>query len=83
MTTKQQFITQARQANPKPLFLNANGTLIELTDDEYEASIEAWAEMRVEQEAVEAAAAELLAIKKAAYAKLGLTEDEIEALLGV
>jgi hypothetical protein len=82
MTTKQQFITQAREANTKPLFLNANGTLIELTDEEYEASIVAWAEMRVEQDAAEAEAAELLATKKAAYAKLGLTEEEITALIG-
>lgn len=82
MTTKNQYIQQARSANPKPQHCIINGLEIELTDDEYEASIEAWAEMRLEQDAAEASAAELLTTKKAAYAKLGLTEVEIAALFG-
>jgi lipopolysaccharide biosynthesis regulator YciM len=82
MTTKNQYIQQARAANPKPQYRTVNGVEIELSDDEYEASLEAWAEMRLEQDATEASAAELLATKKAAYAKLGLTNDEIEAVLG-
>lgn len=46
MTTKAEYAAQCRADNPKPLYLNANGTLIELTDEEYETAIEAWALMR-------------------------------------
>jgi hypothetical protein len=85
MTTKTQFIAEAKAANPKPLYRTENGTPIELTDEEYESSIEAWAEMRVEQEKIaeqsrakEAAAAS----GRAKLAALGLTDDEIDALVG-
>ena len=46
MTTKAEYAAQCRADNPKPLHFNANGTLVELTDDEYDAAIEAWALMR-------------------------------------
>ena len=82
MTTKAQYITQARAANPQPQHATINGESVELTDAEYEASIEAWAEMRVAQDAAEAEAAATLAAKKSAYKKLGLTDDEIDAVLG-
>ena len=82
MTTKTQYITQAKAANPQPQYRIENDVQIQLSDEEYEASIVAWAEMRVTQDAAEAEAAKLLATKKAAYAKLGLTEAEIEALVG-
>jgi len=83
MTTKAQYMTQARAANPQPQYRTVNGEQIELTDDEYEASIEAWAEMRVEQDAAEAQAQAALATKRSAYKKLGLTDQEIDALIGV
>ena len=41
MTTKAQYMTQARAANPQPQYRTVNGEEIELTDDEYEESIEA------------------------------------------
>lgn len=82
MTTKAEYLAQARAANPQPQYATVNDEQIELTDDEYEASLEAWATMRVEQDEAEAEAAAALAIKKSAYAKLGLTEAEIEALVG-
>ena len=82
MTTKNEYIAQARTENPKPQYQTVNGEQIELSDDEYEASIEAWADMRVEQDMVETKAAELKATKRSAYTKLGLTAEEIEALLG-
>ena len=46
MTTKAEYVAQARAANPKPQYATINGVQIELTDDEYDAAIEAWALMR-------------------------------------
>ena len=46
MTTKAEYIAQARAANPKPQYATINGVKVELTDEEYEVSIEAWALMR-------------------------------------
>ena len=54
MTTKNQYIAQAKQENPQPQYCKVNGTQIELTDEEYEASIIAWAEMRVAQDEINA-----------------------------
>jgi len=82
MTTKQQYITEAKAANPQPQYRTVNGEQIELTDDEYEASIVAWAEMRVAQDLAQAKADAVIAAKRSAYTKLGLTEAEINALLG-
>lgn len=82
MTTKNEYIAQAQNENPKPQYRTINGEQIKLSDDEYEASIEAWADMRVEQDLAETKAATLLATKRSAYAKLGLTDDEIDAILG-
>ena len=82
MTTKQQYIAEARAANPQPQYRTVNGESIELTDDEYEASLEAWAEMRVSQDLAQAEADAIIAAKRSAYIKLGLTDDEISAILG-
>lgn len=82
MTTKQQYIAQARAANPQPQYATINGEQIKLTDDEYEASLEAWAEMRVSQDLAQAKADAIIAAKRSAYIKLGLTDDEISAILG-
>jgi len=82
MTTKQQYITQAKAANPKPLYATINGEQVQLSDAEYEASIESWAEMRVAQDAhidQQAAAKESA---KAKLAALGLTEEEVNAIIG-
>lgn len=85
MTTKAEYIAQARAANPKPQYATVNGEQIELTDDEYETSLEAWAEMKVQQEAVQTAKETALAAKTSArnkLAALGLTDAEVNALLG-
>jgi len=82
MTTKQQYITQAKAANPKPLYATINGEQVQLSDAEYEASIESWAEMRVAQDAhidQQSAAKESA---KAKLAALGLTEAEVNAIIG-
>lgn len=85
MTTKQQFIQQAKAANPQPQYATINGEQVELSDDEYEASIEAWAEMMFQQEQVALAAEAAEQAKASATAKLaalGLTDEEVSALLG-
>lgn len=46
MTTKNEYAAQARAANPKPQYATLNGVQVELTNDEYETAIEAWALMR-------------------------------------
>ena len=46
MTTKAEYAAQARTANPKPQYATINGVQVELTDNEYDAAIEAWALMR-------------------------------------
>ena len=84
MTTKQQFIAQAKADNPKPLYATINGEQVELSDAEYDETITAWAEMRVEQAAAEQAAANAAAAAASGRTKLaalGLTDDEINALL--
>ena len=85
MTTKAQFISQARKANPKPQYRTENGVQIELTDEEYEHSLEMWAEMKVQQAEVEAAKQAEADAKASAIAKLaalGLTEEEAKAIVG-
>jgi predicted DNA-binding protein (UPF0251 family) len=82
MTTKQQFIAQARSQSPKPQYKTVNDEQIELTDDEYEMSLVAWAEMRLEQDAVEIEIANKVQARQSVLDKLGLTQDEAAALLG-
>lgn len=85
MTTKQQYVAQARTANPQPQYRTENGERIELTDDEYESSLEAWADMKIQQDAAETAEQAAIAAKESAKAKLaalGLTEAEVNALIG-
>ena len=82
MKTKAQYMAQAKTENPQPQYATINGVAVQLTEDEYETSIEAWAEMRMAQEAAEMIAAEMRALKISAYKKLGLTDEEIAALVG-
>jgi hypothetical protein len=82
MKTKNDYLTEARKDNPKPLFFDANGIKIELSDDEYETAIHAWADMRLIQIAEEEKQVAKEAAKKALIEKLGLTADEISALFG-
>jgi len=85
MTTKQQYITQAKAANPKPLYATINDEQVQLSDAEYDETITAWAEMRVAQDVAaeaDADAAAAAASGRAKLAALGLTDDEIDALLG-
>jgi len=85
MTTKKQYADQCRAENPKPLYATMNGEQVELSNAAYEETITAWAEMRVEQDALEterATAETAAASGRTKLAALGLTDDEINALLG-
>lgn len=85
MTTKKDLIAQAKRDNPKPLYRTDNGIQIELTDAEYDEAINNWAEMRLEQLAVEQAEADKQAARESARTKLaalGLTDIEVAALIG-
>ena len=82
MTTKQQYIAQARSQSPKPQYRTVNDEQIELTDDEYEMSLVSWAEMRLQQDVVESENVNKVAARQAVLDKLGLTADEAIALLG-
>lgn len=84
MTTKTQYIAQARAANPQPQYRTVNGEKIQLNEEEYETSIEAWAEMKTQQDAHLATLEAEAAAKASARSKLtalGLTDEEIAALL--
>ena len=82
MTTKTEYITQAKAENPKPMFATINGEQIELTDAEYEETIEALATMQLEQETVQIDTNTKVEAKASALDKLGLTADEAAALFG-
>lgn len=82
MTTKTQYVAQAKAANPQPMFANINGAQVELSESEYDDAITAWAEMRVAQDTY---INEQTIAKESARAKLaalGLTDTEINALVG-
>lgn len=58
-----------------------NDEVIELSIDEYDATIKLWAENELAEEAAKLAQAQLRQTKIDAYKKLGLSDAEIEALL--
>ena len=82
MTTRAQFVTKAKADNPKPQYKTINGVQIELTDEEYETSIQALATMLVEQQEAELEAQSKAEARQAVLDKLGLTADEAAALFG-
>jgi hypothetical protein len=78
--TKQQLIEQFKLDFPT-LTKQVNDEVIELDQDEYEATLDAWANATLLKEAAKLEAEQARATKISAYQKLGLTEAEIEALL--
>ena len=52
--TQAQYEAECRAANPQPQFRTVNGEKLQLTDDEHEAAVVAWAAMRVAQDEHEA-----------------------------
>ena len=78
--TKQQLINQFKLDFPT-LTKQINDDVITLDQDEYEATINAWADSTLSKKAAKLEAQQARATKISAYQKLGLTEAEIEALL--
>jgi hypothetical protein len=82
--TKTQRIEAFRAEYPE-LFKQVNGDRIQLTDEEYEATLVEWADNAIAKEAEDGARAEAEAKKVSGKAKLkalGLSDAEIEALVG-
>jgi len=81
--TKTQRIAAFR-AEYSELFRQVNGSRIKLTDEEYETTLAEWADNEIAKEAEVAAKEEAEAQKvlgKAKLKALGLTDDEINALI--
>ena len=81
MTTKAHYLTQIKTENPT-ITKTINGENMVLDAAEYEATCEAWATMKIEQDAHVAAEADKATARQAVLDKLGLTADEVAALLG-
>ena len=80
MTTKAELIAQLKAENPTmTAILNDEKRL--LSEEEYEETCNAWADMRLEQIAGEAEKAKAEADKAALLAKLGISADEAKLLL--
>jgi hypothetical protein len=78
--TKEEIIAELKTQNPT-LKYGINNEVFEMSLEEYEATIESWANARIAKEQAKAEAETIRATKISAYEKLGLTADEIEALL--
>ena len=81
MTTKAQYLTQIKTENPT-ITKSINGENIVLNDAEYEATCEAWATMKTEQDAHIKAEADKATARQAVLDRLGITADEAALLLG-
>jgi hypothetical protein len=77
---KEQLIAELKTQNPS-LKYGINDEVFQMSSEEYEATIESWADARIAKEQTKAEAEALRATKISAYEKMGLTEAEIEALL--
>ena len=81
MTTKAQYLTQIKTENPT-MTKSINGENIVLDVAEYEATCEAWATMKTEQDAHIKAEADKAVAREALLTKLGITAEEAQLLLG-
>jgi hypothetical protein len=82
MTTKNEMIEIIKSENPNGLKTGSEETgYYHLTPEEYKIKIEEWADARLAKEQAQAEAETLRQTKIAAYQKLGLTAEEIEALV--
>lgn len=78
--TKQEIINKFKLDYPS-LTKQIDNDVITLKQDEYEATIDAWADATIAKQLAELQAEQARQTKISAYEKLGLTEAEIEALL--
>ena len=81
MTTKAQYLTQIKTENPT-ITKSINGENIVLDAAEYETTCEAWATMKTEQDAHIKAEADKAVAREALLARLGITAEEAQLLLG-
>jgi hypothetical protein len=80
MITKEEKIAELKAKSPT-IQEGINDTVRTLTDEEYEATIEAWADAWIAKEQAKIAAENARQLKISAYEKLGLTPEEIAVLL--
>lgn len=78
--TREEIINQLKLENPT-LTYGDNDEVFVMSPEDYETTIESWADARIAKAQAKAEAEALRAAKIAAYEKLGLSETEIEALL--
>ena len=81
MTTKQELIAQCKAENPN-MVATILGEEVELSAEEYEKAANDWAEMRLVQIADKNVKAQAEADKAALLAKLGITAEEAQLLIG-
>lgn len=81
MKTLQEIKADILASNPNRIYV-INGEEIEMTDSQFNDAINDRAKMELEQLEFEAAEEAAKALKISGYQKLGLTADEISALLG-
>ena len=82
--TKEQRIEAFKSDYPE-LFKQVNGERLQLTSEEYEATIAEWADNAIAKEAEEAIQAQKEADRESGIAtlkSLGLTDAQINALIG-
>ena len=78
--TKEQIIAQLKTQYPT-LSYGINDEVFEMSAEQYEETIISWADARISKAQAEADKEALKATKISAYEKLGLSQEEIEALL--
>ena len=81
MTTKNEMIEIIKTENPTLQIGDNDKGYTSLSAEEYEATIDAWADARLAKLQAKADAEALRQTKISAYQKLGLSEVEIEVLV--
>jgi hypothetical protein len=82
MTTKTELITELKSNYPTLRVGSEEDGYVELSTEEYNATIEKWADNKLVELTETAAKAEQTTAKAALLAKLGITAEEAALLLG-
>ena len=82
MTTKNEMIAIIKTENPTLQVGDDEQGYTQLSANEYEAQIEAWADGRLAKEAKAEAEAQAVTDRAALLTRLGLSADEFKTLLG-
>jgi hypothetical protein len=78
--TKEQLIVELKKEY-STLTYGINDEVFEMSDQQYEETISSWADARIAKEQLKLEKETARLVKVSAYQKLGLTEEEIKALL--